>query len=58
LEADENGLILKIINLRSYAAAYRAYTNDPKSAKGPAVERVKEIELELAGVDLIPKDEE
>jgi hypothetical protein len=52
LEEDENGLILKIINLRSYAGAYHNYTTDPKHAKGPEVERVKEIELELAGIDL------
>jgi hypothetical protein len=52
LEEDENGLILKIINLRAYSSAYSNYINDPKNAKGPAVERVKAIELELAGINL------
>ena len=52
LENDEGGIILTIINLRSYAHAKNSWDTSPKTAKGPAVEQVKEIELELAGIDL------
>ena len=57
LEEDEGGLIFKIIDLRSYAAAKHHWDNDPKHAKGKAVERVKAIELELAGIDITSSKE-
>ena len=46
--------MLTIISLRAYANAYHRWESDPKHAKGPAVEQVKQIELELAGIDLNP----
>jgi len=48
IEEDENGVIFRIMALRAYSSAKHQWDERPKDAKGPAVEWVKRVEMEIA----------